>query len=167
MSLFVPKEWKDRLVEFAGRRKLTNVATGEEIIVDVARNEGAVSQEGDAVNAANFNDLEQRVAEGFNKVDSDLVIPDGEYTLSTYITKISNGGANAYFPFQRADLYDFSVKSYSFYGYGYKTGTYSNIKQDALGIAIAFPSNFGLSSGGSYEYEFSTILNVTFEIKHK
>lgn len=69
---FVPKEWKDRLVEFSGRRKLTNVATGEEIIVDVARNEGAVSQEGDAVNAANFNDLEHRVKDGFDEINADL-----------------------------------------------------------------------------------------------
>lgn len=69
---FVPKEWKDRLVEFAGRRKLTNVETGEEIIVDVARNEGAVSQEGDAFSAENMNDLEQRVADEFNQINSDL-----------------------------------------------------------------------------------------------
>ena len=69
---FVPKEWKDRLVEFAGRRKLTNVATGEETIVDVARNEGAVSQEGDSFSAENMNELEQRVADEFNKINSDL-----------------------------------------------------------------------------------------------
>ena len=69
---FVPKEWKDRLAEFAGRRKLTNVSTGEEMIVDVVRNEGTVSQEGDAFSAANMNDLEQRIKDGFDKVDSDL-----------------------------------------------------------------------------------------------
>lgn len=74
---FVPKEWKDRLVEFAGRRKLTNVATGEEIIFDVARNEGAVSQEGDAFSAENMNDLEQRVADEFTQINSDLSFPDG------------------------------------------------------------------------------------------
>ena len=67
---FVPKEWKDRLVEFAGRRKLTNVSTGEEMIVDVARNEGTVSQEGDAFSAANMSDLEQRVADEFNNINT-------------------------------------------------------------------------------------------------
>ena len=69
---FVPKEWKDRLVEFAGRRKLTNVSTGEEMIVDVARNEGTVSQEGDAFSAANMSDLEQRVADEFNNINTNL-----------------------------------------------------------------------------------------------
>lgn len=69
---FVPKEWKDRLVEFAGRRKLTNVSTGEEIIVDVVRNEGTVSQEGDAFSGANMSDLEQRVADEFNNINTNL-----------------------------------------------------------------------------------------------
>lgn len=69
---FVPKEWKDRLVEFAGRRKLTNVSTGEEMIVDVVRNEGTVSQEGDAFSAANMSDLEQRVADEFNNINTNL-----------------------------------------------------------------------------------------------
>ena len=72
MSLFVPKEWKDRLAEFAGRRKLTNVSTGEETTVDVSRAEGEVSQAGDAFSAANMNDLEQRIKDGFDKVDKNL-----------------------------------------------------------------------------------------------
>lgn len=72
MSLFVPKEWKDRLAEFAGRRKLTNVSTGEETTVDVSRAEGEVSQAGDAFSAANMNDLEQRIKDGFDKVDTNL-----------------------------------------------------------------------------------------------
>ena len=37
---FTKKTWKDRLVEHAGRRKLTNVATGATQTVDVARAEG-------------------------------------------------------------------------------------------------------------------------------
>lgn len=74
---FVAKEWKDRLVEFAGRRKLTNVSTGEETTVDVSRAEGEVSQAGDAFSAANMNDLEQRIKDGFDQVNSDLSFPDG------------------------------------------------------------------------------------------
>ena len=69
---FVTKEWKDRLAEFAGRRKLTNVSTGEETTVDVSRAEGEVSQAGDAFSAANMNDLEQRIKDGFDKVDTNL-----------------------------------------------------------------------------------------------
>ena len=51
----VTKTWKDRLVEYAGRRKLKNVATGEEVLMDVSRSEGTVSQAGDAFSAANMN----------------------------------------------------------------------------------------------------------------
>lgn len=62
---FSAKEWKARLVEFAGRRSLRNVANGETATYDVSRSEGQVSQEGDAFNTKNMNDLEQRVANGF------------------------------------------------------------------------------------------------------
>ena len=62
---FTPKEWKARLVEFAGRRHLRNVANGESTTYDVSRSEGQVSQEGDAFNTKNMNDLEQRIANGF------------------------------------------------------------------------------------------------------
>lgn len=81
---FTPKEWKARLVEFAGRRLLRNVANGESTTYDVSRSEGQVSQEGDAFNTKNMNDLEQRIADGFanaktniDKLNRDLKFPDG------------------------------------------------------------------------------------------
>lgn len=69
---FVTKTWKDRLVEYAGRRKLKNVATGEEILMDVSRSEGTVNQAGDAFSAANMNNLEQRIKTEFDSVYSSL-----------------------------------------------------------------------------------------------
>ena len=69
---FTPKEWKARLVEFAGRRLLRNVANGESTTYDVSRSEGQVSQEGDAFNTKNMNDLEQRISNGFAKVKTNL-----------------------------------------------------------------------------------------------
>ena len=69
---FVTKTWKDRLVEYAGRRKLKNVATGEEILMDVSRSEGTVNQAGDAFSAANMNNLEQRIKTEFDSVNSSL-----------------------------------------------------------------------------------------------
>ncbi len=76
---FTKKTWVDRLVEFAGRRKITNVSTLQAQIVDVERVEGVVSQEGSAFSAANMNDLEQRIADGIagversvNQVSSEL-----------------------------------------------------------------------------------------------
>lgn len=65
---FVKKTWKDRLVEYAGRRKLTNVATGATQTVDVTRVEGTESQAGDMFNATNMNDLENRTYNAFNDV---------------------------------------------------------------------------------------------------
>lgn len=71
---FVTKTWKDRLVEYAGRRKLKNVATGEEVLMDVSRSEGTVSQAGDAFSAANMNNLEQRIKNEFDTVNSSFYL---------------------------------------------------------------------------------------------
>ena len=69
MAWFTAKEWKNRLVEFAGRRSLKNVTTNETTVYDVTRSEGRVSQEGDAFSAATMNDLEQRISEGFSAAE--------------------------------------------------------------------------------------------------
>ena len=69
---FTPKEWKARLVEFAGRRLLRNVANGESTTYDVSRSEGQVSQEGDAFNTKNMNDLEQRISNGFANAKTNI-----------------------------------------------------------------------------------------------
>lgn len=69
---FTPKEWKARLVEFAGRRLLRNVANGETVTYDVSRSEGQVSQEGDAFNTQNMNDLEQRISNGFANAKTNI-----------------------------------------------------------------------------------------------
>lgn len=69
---FTPKEWKARLVEFAGRRLLRNVANGESATYDVSRSEGQVSQEGDAFNTKNMNDLEQRISNGFANAKTNI-----------------------------------------------------------------------------------------------
>lgn len=69
---FVTKTWKDRLVEFSGRRKLKNVSTNEEIIYDVSRSEGTIMQVGDQFSAENMNNLEQRIKTEFDSVNSSL-----------------------------------------------------------------------------------------------
>ncbi len=69
---FKMKTWVDRLVEFPGRRRLTDIATGEQKVYDVARNEGTVSKEGSPYNAANMNDLEQRIADGFSEINRNI-----------------------------------------------------------------------------------------------
>ena len=70
MAYFTMKTWKDRLVEFAGRRTLKNVSTNESVTYDVTRAEGQVSQEGDTFSPANMNGLEQRIADGFSAAEA-------------------------------------------------------------------------------------------------
>lgn len=84
---FSAKEWKARLVEFAGRRSLRNVANGETTTYDVSRSEGQVSQEGDAFNTKNMNDLEQRVANGFANAKTAVD------TLNRDLSAINDNGA--------------------------------------------------------------------------
>lgn len=102
---FVTKTWKDRLVEYAGRRKLKNVATGEEILMDVSRSEGTVNQAGDAFSAANMNNLEQRIKTEFDSVNSSFVANgsqlcmdyhDGRYGVNTDPER----GADTFIPFR-------------------------------------------------------------------
>lgn len=102
---FVTKTWKDRLVEYAGRRRLKNVATGEEILMDVSRSEGTVNQAGDAFSAANMNNLEQRIKTEFDSVNSSLVANgsqlymdyhDGKYGVNTDPKR----GADTFIPFR-------------------------------------------------------------------
>lgn len=84
---FTPKEWKARLVEFAGRRLLRNVANGEATTYDVSRSEGQVSQEGDAFNTKNMNDLEQRISNGFANAKTNIDV------LNRDLNAINDSGA--------------------------------------------------------------------------
>lgn len=97
---FVTKTWKDRLVEYAGRRKIKNVATGEETLVDVSRSEGTVSQAGDAFSAANMNNLEQRIKNEFDTVNSSL---QDSNTNESFNFGVKNGVYGFYTDPARAD----------------------------------------------------------------
>lgn len=99
---FVTKTWKDRLVEYAGRRKIKNVATGEETLVDVSRSEGTVSQAGDAFSAANMNNLEQRIKNEFDTVHSSLV--SNIYVGSDGKLHKVQGGADTVLPFSSGNF---------------------------------------------------------------
>lgn len=67
------KEWKDRVTEYPTRRNLVKEG-GDTETVTVERNEGNVSQEGDAFSAENMNDLEQRIGDGFDVCTTSAVI---------------------------------------------------------------------------------------------
>lgn len=68
---FVKKTWKNRIAEYINRRLITK-EDGSTELVTVARDEGTISQEGDAFNAANMNDLEDRIEAEFNEVTQSL-----------------------------------------------------------------------------------------------
>lgn len=88
---FKKKEWKDRLAEFAGRRRLVDVDTGEEQVVDVSRDEGLVSQEGDAFSATNMNDLESRIESAVNSAsDSSASLKNELNSLSQSTQELSS-----------------------------------------------------------------------------
>lgn len=69
---FVKKTWKDRIAEFPTRRRLTKEDNTSELVT-VAREEGTLSQEGDAFSAENMNDLENRIDAEFTEVNGKLM----------------------------------------------------------------------------------------------
>lgn len=87
MAWFTAKEWKNRLVEFAGRRSLKNVSTNETTVYDVTRNEGQVSQEGDSFSATTMNDLEQRISDAFAEAE------EANTQLTSEIEALNDEGA--------------------------------------------------------------------------
>lgn len=68
---FEKKTWRNRIAEYINRRLLTK-EDGSTELVTVARDEGTISQEGDAFNAANMNDLEDRIDAEFNNINQSL-----------------------------------------------------------------------------------------------
>ncbi len=69
---FEKKTWVDRQSEYPNRRTLT--ATGNDGEYDVSRSEGIVIAEGDKLDAENLNDLEKRIADGFDNVDAGVTV---------------------------------------------------------------------------------------------
>lgn len=68
---WVKKIWKNRTTEFPTRRTLMK-EDGSSEIVTVTRNEGTVSEEGDAFDADTMNNLEERIDAGFAEVNGKL-----------------------------------------------------------------------------------------------
>lgn len=68
---WVKKIWKNRTTEFPTRRTLMK-EDGSSEIVTVTRNEGTVSEEGDAFDADTMNNLEERIDAGFTELNGKL-----------------------------------------------------------------------------------------------
>ena len=81
------KTWVNRISEYPTRRKLTK-SDGSTELVTVERAEGQVSQEGNAFSADEMNDLEKRISEGFDELNSNLdsaAYMDADKSLKTMI----------------------------------------------------------------------------------
>ena len=81
---WVKKIWKNRTTEFPTRRTLMK-EDGSSEIVTVTRNEGTVSEEGDAFDADTMNNLEERIDAGFTELNGKI-----ENVNSTLNRKIEN-----------------------------------------------------------------------------
>lgn len=69
---FQTKEWKDRISQYANRRKLTDVSNDTTQTVVVSRDEGTITQEGDAFSAENMNGLESRIFTAFSEIATQI-----------------------------------------------------------------------------------------------
>lgn len=93
--MFHKRKWNDRDVEHPSRRKLSKVS-GENDVYDVIRNEGTVTAPGDAFNATNMNDLEERInkACGINVVKT---LNAGETSITLEDSDISSNSILSFF----------------------------------------------------------------------
>lgn len=172
---FKKKTWKDRLSEFPGRRLLTIISNSvNQMVVDVARHEGEVPQEGDAFNQANMNDLEQRIGDAFAEQPEWLYDEFGK--IVAYKTK---AGADTEFPFSSnksnvidakfvtngtnlleiwPDLFDFNINTYVVCSHG-EVG--SRIVQATVG-GLAYSGNMSVSVSINKQTGILTISNPGF-----
>lgn len=68
------RQWRDRSVEFPGRRDLIDPETGGIIAtVDVARNEGLEYSTGDLFSSPNQNDQEERIADAVSQGNMEII----------------------------------------------------------------------------------------------
>lgn len=91
MSYYTSKNWKNRDVEFPGRRTLTDVLTSTSQTVDVTRSEGTVTEAGDAFDASTMNDLEGRIGAGFTLVEADKLKKPSNSPSEGQVVKYSSG----------------------------------------------------------------------------
>jgi hypothetical protein len=74
---FTKKVWKDRQSQHPTRRRL--IPTGIENVYDIERVEGQVTEQGNAYDEDNMNDVENRVYNAFGNLDdTDIAITDSD-----------------------------------------------------------------------------------------
>lgn len=95
--MFELKTWLDRVCQFPARRKLT--PTGNDGEYDVSLADGEVMVEGDTFDAATMNDLESRIAAGFDAVTVRLLTvtaPADGWVSGSYAVAWDDGTSTTY-----------------------------------------------------------------------
>lgn len=145
---FTKKTWKNRIAEHINRRLLT-MEDGSTNLVTVARDEGTISQEGDAFNAANMNDLEDRIEAGFEEVSQSLEnclksVSDGKKTVANAITAQGvNTAADAEFATMAANIGTAGANKYNS---GYSSG-----RTQGQNDVKNSPNSYGLYTKAQYD----------------
>lgn len=99
ITKWVKKIWKNRTTEFPTRRTLMK-EDGSSEIVTVTRNEGTVSEEGDAFDADTMNNLEERIDAGFAELNGklhSLKVTTNSQMVITSQTSVVLPSADAYY----------------------------------------------------------------------
>lgn len=92
---FEKKTWKNRISEYPMRRELTFLSDSSTEMVSIARSEGTISEPGDAFNAENMNDLEDRIEQVIQEGNSDMESSNSSInaainSINTQVSTISN-----------------------------------------------------------------------------
>ena len=151
---FKQKTWNDRISEHPTRRTLTDVSDNTTKTVTVAREEGTISQEGDAFSAANMNDLESRIADGFSTLSQDSVKIATKNTTSDSIAFGIDSNGNYGYIKEGADTVT-PFKSQKDIDNAYNSGVAAADKRVNTGSA-SYNSGYtnGQASVKVYQYEY-------------
>ena len=151
ITKWVKKIWKNRTTEFPTRRTLMK-EDGSSEIVTVTRNEGTVSEEGDACDADTMNNLEERIDAGFAELNGKLDIKNKIITCT--VTSDTNSPLGYFGRISKADcgLSD-NEKIISISGY-------SKVGYPAIVSYQASPELIGIASN-SPEYAYIHIQYIT------
>lgn len=91
MAYYTSKNWKNRDVEYPGRRTLTDTLSGTSQTVDVTRSEGTIYEAGSAFDSSEMNDLEGRIGSGFLLVEADKLKKPSNSPSEGQVIKYSSG----------------------------------------------------------------------------
>ena len=165
---FVKKTWKDRIAEFPTRRRLTKEDNTSELVT-VAREEGTLSQEGDAFSAENMNDLENRIDAEFTEVNGKLVDQSSGKSITLHLESLpcvnrNNVRATTFIPFPFYTIntkYNISFNNIvvSILSYGVLSGSVQIKTKYNNGISVDF--NF-TSSSNATDLALSGDITITF-----